>query len=358
MNERLRRLLMMDYATKNQGGGLFGNQTQGGLFGNLANINPNLLIGANIAGAGLRGKDPFSSVMPSVLQAAKIQQALTPKIPKTKEVKDATTGKEFFATDAQILASKGNLVPIKKAPLVKIEGDTAETAYQKARGGQEAKYFGTLMDKADLAQKNIPQYDLISAFSQNLNTGFAGDLLLDIAKFGKRINVDLDWLTNPDGTLKEGIATAETVQVLGVQFALDKIQRTKGAVSDREFKTFINTSPALSMSPEGIQLLNTMNKRLGQRDIEVAALAQEWESNYGRLDKKADTEYGKNQSFNQFLSKWKEDPNNNLFDEKFYERVTEVSSGNQGSLEEVTKVIEGARYRRLRDGTWIRVGGK
>jgi hypothetical protein len=330
----------------NQGGGLLSNIPQGAL------------LGAALYGQGIQGKDPVAGFFPAYMQTAQARKLLTPKIPKTKAVKDATTGKEFFATDAQILASKGNLVPIKKAPLVKIEGDTAETAYQKARGGQEAKYFGDLMDKADLAQKNIPQYDLISAFSQNLNTGFAGDLLLDIAKFGKRINVDLDWLTNPDGTLKEGIATAETVQVLGVQFALDKIQRTKGAVSDREFKTFINTSPALSMSPEGIQLLNTMNKRLGQRDIEVAALAQEWESNYGRLDKKADTEYGKNQSFNQFLSKWKEDPNNNLFDEKFYERVTEVSSGNQGSLEEVTKVIEGARYRRLRDGTWIRVGGK
>ena len=44
MNERLKRLLMMDYATKNQGGGLFGNQQGGGLFGNFANINPNLLL--------------------------------------------------------------------------------------------------------------------------------------------------------------------------------------------------------------------------------------------------------------------------------------------------------------------------
>ena len=78
MSERLKKMLMLDYATKNKGG-LFGNQNQGGLFGNLANINPNLLIGSNIFGAGVKGQDPFSPIMPSVLQAAKIQSALKGK---------------------------------------------------------------------------------------------------------------------------------------------------------------------------------------------------------------------------------------------------------------------------------------
>ena len=27
-------------------------------------------------------------------------------------------------------------------------------------------------------------------------------------------------------------------------------------------------------------------------------------------------------------------------------------------LEQVTKVVEGVRYRKLKDGTWIKVGGK
>jgi hypothetical protein len=348
---------MMDYATKNQGGGLFGNQNQGGLFGNLANINPNLLIGANIAGAGFKGQEPFGTVMPSVLQAAKIKKAFSPT-GKLMKAKNLTTGKKGFVDSNIIRANPDNFEIIEKEPLVKIEGDKFEDEYSKIRGGQEADYFGSLMEKANTAHINIPQYDLISTFSQNLNTGFAGDLLLDIAKFGKRVNVDLDWLSNPDGTLKDGVATAETMQVLGVQFALDKIQKTKGAISDREFTTFITTSPALSMSPDGIQLLNTMNKRLGQRDIEVAALAQEWESNYGRLDKKANTPYGQNQSFNQFISKWKEDTANELFDKKFYDRVEELSKGNMPILEQVTKVVEGVRYRKLKDGTWIKVGGK
>ena len=55
-------------------GGILGNNLTSGLLG-----NPNFLIGANIFGQGLKGQDPFSSIMPSVFQAAQIQKALTPK---------------------------------------------------------------------------------------------------------------------------------------------------------------------------------------------------------------------------------------------------------------------------------------
>ena len=46
MDRRFRDILMMDYATKNTGGLLGGQQgATGGLLGGLSNINPNLLIG-------------------------------------------------------------------------------------------------------------------------------------------------------------------------------------------------------------------------------------------------------------------------------------------------------------------------
>jgi len=83
----LRKYLISE-ALKNQGGGILGNENQGGLFGNLANINPNLLIGASVLGAGLKGQDPFSPIMPSVFQAAQIKKALTPKDKRTSLMKN------------------------------------------------------------------------------------------------------------------------------------------------------------------------------------------------------------------------------------------------------------------------------
>ena len=64
-------------------GGILGNNLTSGLLG-----NPNFLIGANIFGQGLKGQDPFSSIMPSVFQAAQIQKALTPKDNRTELMKN------------------------------------------------------------------------------------------------------------------------------------------------------------------------------------------------------------------------------------------------------------------------------
>ena len=110
MNERLKKMLMMDYATKNpQVEVLFGNENQGGLFGNLANINPNLLIGSNIFGAGIKGKDAFSQIMPSVLQAAQIKKAFKGNR-KTKKVKNRQTGAISWATE-EMIANNPDLIP-------------------------------------------------------------------------------------------------------------------------------------------------------------------------------------------------------------------------------------------------------
>ena len=86
------RKMMMERAAQGigTGGGLFGATNQQGqpmgLLGGMANINPNLLIGASIAGAGLRGVDPFSSILPAVTQTAQLQQYLTPKGTKYRQL--------------------------------------------------------------------------------------------------------------------------------------------------------------------------------------------------------------------------------------------------------------------------------
>jgi len=81
-DKRFREMLMMDYATKNQNTGVLGDpnnvssgllENTGGFFSNLGNINPNILLGANIVGQGVRGNDPFSSFLPAVQETGKIQ---------------------------------------------------------------------------------------------------------------------------------------------------------------------------------------------------------------------------------------------------------------------------------------------
>ena len=139
MSERLKRILMMDYATRNQNNsntGLLDNKNQNGLLGNFANINPNFLVGANLIGAGLKGQDPFSAFVPSVFQAAQVKKALQPKLQKTKPVFDNKLGKEVFITEKQL--QEGNA----KEPL-RYTGKPEESAASKLETNLGKTYMGS-----------------------------------------------------------------------------------------------------------------------------------------------------------------------------------------------------------------------
>ena len=83
------RQLLLDRAARGigTGGGLMGTQTNAGLLGSM---NPNLLLGASIFGAGLQGRDPFSSILPAVTESAQTSAVLgqLDRQRKTKEFVD------------------------------------------------------------------------------------------------------------------------------------------------------------------------------------------------------------------------------------------------------------------------------
>jgi len=129
IQDKFRQMLMMDYATKQQqqqqNGLLDQPQIGGGLLSSLGNINPNILIGASIAGQGLKGQDPFSAVLPAVTQTAQIQKLLRPKRRGTKSVYNQKTGKTEFATETQI-AQNPNLVPVPTGTVTRFNTDTGQ----------------------------------------------------------------------------------------------------------------------------------------------------------------------------------------------------------------------------------------
>jgi hypothetical protein len=330
-------------------------QSQGGL---LSNIPQGALLGSSIFSQGMQGKDPFSALLPAVAQTAQLQQLLTPEKKDRKIVKGADGFNYYADTRERVFP---DVVAKPSEPLVKIMGDKFESEYSKVRGKQEADAYGKIQEKAVQAQANVANYELVNALSQNIETGFAGEQLLNLAKFGKRLNINTDWITkqDPNGniSLKDNIGKAEALEVLQVQFALDKIQKTKGAISDTEFKKFLGTSPGLSMSQEGIQTLTEINKKLASRDIEEAQLASQWEQENGTLNKAVETPYGK-MNFKSYINKWKEDPTNRLVDDEFLNKIEEISQkgSNLYDQKNVYKV-NGILYRKLKGtDTVVRIG--
>jgi len=349
LNRRYKQVQGLLNTPMNQGGGLLGN------------IPQSALLGSAIFGQGVQGKDPFSALLPAVAQTAQLQQLMTPKASKPFAVINKQTGQEELITNAKYAANPDLYSPVKKQPLVSVTGDKFEPEYSKVRGKQEADAYGKIQEKAVQAQANVANYELVNALSQNIETGFAGEQLLNLAKFGKRLNINTDWITkqDPNGniSLKDNIGKAEALEVLQVQFALDKIQKTKGAISDTEFKKFLGTSPGLSMSQEGIQTLTEINKKLASRDIEEAQLASQWEQENGTLNKAVETPYGK-MNFRSYINKWKEDPTNRLVDDEFLNKIEEISQkgSNLYDQKDVYKV-NGILYRKLKGtDTVVRIG--
>ncbi len=154
------RKMMADRAAQGIGvnGGLLNNLNQQnqpmGLLNGLQNINPNLLLGAAITGAGLQGKDPFSSILPATLQTAQISKLLTPKdkrtnlqknleaagfLPGTPEYKQA-----ILAATAKTEAGAGNLGLVSKANI-----DNAKiSADYSIKGLDLIKRINTITDRS------------------------------------------------------------------------------------------------------------------------------------------------------------------------------------------------------------------
>lgn len=108
------RKMMMERASQGIGtsGGLMGlQQGQPGLLGGIGNINPNILIGASIAGAGLRGIDPFSSIVPAFSQAQQIESSASKSALNREAIKKSKTQQENLKKlmDSDLISDKDKM---------------------------------------------------------------------------------------------------------------------------------------------------------------------------------------------------------------------------------------------------------
>ena len=185
----LRRLLAERAAQGiGTGGGLFGTtNTQGqptGLLGGLQNINPNLLIGAAITGAGMKGQDPFSSILPATLQAAQISKYLTPEkkdnfrqlTNKEKEERGLPLNKQFQINTKTDKVSQvgGSSVNVNLGQPIS-QGISVANQYEK-----ESKKFinrnasrTQILALTDTEEERTPQqdFDLVYAYYKFLDPG-------------------------------------------------------------------------------------------------------------------------------------------------------------------------------------------
>jgi len=345
MNERLRRLLMMDYATKNQGKGLFDNVNQSGLFSNIGNINPNLLIGANIAGAGFKGQDPFSPIMPSVLQAAKIQKALTPKVIKPNTYINKETGERELVTPQKYAANPDLYKPV---PATKMFED-AET---KALGTGYADEYRNLLKLQATAIDENEALGLMSELVKlpDLKTGQFGALRQTIEKIGMELGLELEF---------QNASAADILASMGGKLVLAGLANFTGAISDKEREYLMDIFPGLSLTKQGNEVLIGIKTTLNNRTSVLADSASNWRATYGKLSaKNAD-----GQTWEQFKSQWYLE--NPLITDEVRETISSLGNKVDEAFADNIVLIDsafinehGKKYEKYRNKKIMVVGGK
>lgn len=130
-------------------------------------------------------------------------------------------------------------------------------------------------------------------------------------KYARDLGVDLKALG-----IKDDTPAADAIQAITVDFALDAVQRTKGAISDKEMALFIKSAVGLSKSPEGNQLLLDVI----ERNADLAILSGQFTRQYMK-------EHNGNLDVDFFDELDNFHADNPLFTDDINERIAEIQSG-------------------------------
>jgi len=318
------------------GGGIFGTTNQQGqpmgLLGGLRNINPNLLIGASIAGAGIQGKDPFSSILPSVAQTAQISKYLTPKDTRTPLQKNLeAAGLKPGTPEYQAALLEGT----KKQPLMA----AGETEEQKEIGKAFGKKFTDINTAAESAQKNMGNLQTIETLIQqpNLKTGFLGEFRTSASKLANEFGFDFDIQNTP---------AAEVLSTTTGALVLEGLSNFKGAISDGERQFVKDINPGLNMSKEGIAANIALQKKGNEITLKYNEEANDWVERNGGLSKK-DKLTGK--SWSTFTTKFnKENP---LISDDERKMLNNLSKSYDQEF------LEGNNVQEIKGVKYIEIGG-
>jgi hypothetical protein len=323
LRKRYEQLQGLLNTPNNQGGGLLGN------------IPQTALLGSAIYGQGIKGKDPFESLLPAVTQTAQLQKLMTPKTSKPFSVTNTQTGKQELITQAQYRANPDLYSPAKKTPLMA----AGETEEQKEIGKAFGKKFTTINSAAESAIKNQSNIATIETLIQqpDLKTGYFGELRTSAGKLASEFGLNFDF---------QNVGAAEVLSATTGKLVLEGLSNFKGSISDGERQFVKDINPGLNMSKEGISANISLQKKGNEITLKYNEEANDWVERNGGLSKK-DKVSGK--SWSQFTSNFhKENP---LISDDERKTLSSLSKNyDQEFLEgNNVKTINGKRYIKIGD---------
>jgi hypothetical protein len=228
------------------------------------------------------------------------------------------TGEEYQIIDGQYVPKQpgGQAMPVpgyvkpEKTPLVNV-GLTMpkqEEEFQKGMGKFYSEEFSGMQKEGREAHTNTARLGRAKSLVTNIATG----KLRPAASAVKSVIKDLGYNLESYG-LSDDVGMAEALKAVSIDLTMDTVQRTKGAVSNKEMDLFAQVAPQLSNTPEGNLLIIEMAEKLNQNKVQVAQLAREYLRKNSRYDE------GFYDELDKFYDK------NPLFTEEIYSKVNKLT---------------------------------
>lgn len=250
--------------------------------------------------AGIPGREQAISAATDVIQAtpggslADIQQfaktfdvarpTVAQKFGTTREGVDPETGKPGFfrieqRTGIPQFLKGATPVPRREGPLVSLGSE--EKAFDKQLGQDLSKSFTEAQARGAETRQSDIRLNRARALVNKVGTGALQPTVQVVKRIIKDFGFDLEQLG-----LSDDVGLGEALQAIGVDFALEAVQKTKGAITDREMALFASTAPGLSRTTEGNILLIDLRQRMNDLARKEAKLQRDYIKGKGggRLD--------------------------------------------------------------------------
>lgn len=140
---------------------------------------------------------------------------------------------------------------MSKRPYFDPQAEVKKASF-KATGAR----YDTAMEQIDAADKVLFDSQQMLDLVNSTNSGTFADTILSMKKAATALgyNVDLD-----------GIANAEAMKSKGMDFVLQRISQTKGAISEKEMAAFKEASAGLGNTPEGNRMILELSNNVAKR---------------------------------------------------------------------------------------------
>ena len=158
----------------------------------------------------------------------------------------------------------------------------AEKAFDTEAGKLFAGEYVDIQKGARQASSMLGRLDRMEQLlaTPNLKTGAGASQLTDLRRAASSLGMEVD---------TESLGAAESVRAIANELALQLRNPAggagmPGALSDKDREFLVNMVPGLTKTPEGNRRMIDYMKRLQQRNVEIAELANEYVRQTGRLD--------------------------------------------------------------------------